>query len=119
MAAFPTLGRGVKVHEEAFERDLERDPTLSTPFVSGHTQTRAAFTRLRNRWRVQIDYLTKADRDLLAAHEDTQGVGSDSFAWTDADTSASKTVRYGGPIVFTALGSSYNHWRAEFVLAEV
>jgi len=92
--------------------------TIKTKFEGGYQQTRERHTRNRATVKVAYKSLSIADRNLLLTH---YGVvrGSDSFDWTDPDTTTVYTMRYDNAPAYKAQGNRPDRYDIQFTLREV
>ena len=126
MASFPALYRtGTEVHNPVvreFSVTAAHDPTIRSLSDSGYVTSRAKFTRIPERWVISYTWLSKANKNTLRTFEqDTVGIGSDSFTWTNPEDGATYTVRFIPPGIRYTSHDNVNwlFWMAEFELEEV
>lgn len=118
MADWPTLSKTDRVELQEVTR--AGDPTIRSPFEAGYTNSRSRYTRYPKKWVLNFHDLSTADKDLIIAHEATQGVGGASFAWTEVATGTSRTVRYAQPIsYFPVDNTNFTFWNLSIILEEV
>lgn len=95
--AFPTLSAAPKSCPEE-----PIDDTISNESEAGYVMTRPRFTRVRHKFGPVEYILTKADLDLLVAH-DASVKGSTIFTWVSPTTGTTHNVRFSkdGRVKFT------------------
>jgi len=114
MESFPTLSRKVSVEQLIDEPSF--DPTMSSPYDSGHKQTRSRSTIIPKTFRRLYKALTYADKVLLEDFQNLIKVGSDAFTWHDLVSVADYTVRLLEKMSFEMITSE--NWRAVAIFEE-
>ncbi len=116
MADFPTLNVIPSISGWSEERAF--DPTIRARSDAGYVKTRPRTTRVPKTYKITFSPMSLADKQAVAAFEDTVKVGADSFNWMHPIDNAVKVVRFAEPVKFTTLWNK-NWWKVEMVLEEV
>ena len=126
MATFPTIyvhSDGTLAHTPVvgeFESTMATDPAIRSVSESGYVQSRARFTRIRRRWTVKFDGVTKTNKNTIKTFEDARVGGADSFTWTNPEDSTAYTVRFLEPVMYKPwTNANFTRWTIDFVLEQV
>jgi hypothetical protein len=115
---FPALSDGVGLEISSFEETRTFDPTIRSRSVAGYLKTRPRASRVPSQFKGAYLPLTDTDRATLEEFEESVGVGSTSFTWTNPADDVEYTVRFKEPVRYMPIGTK-NHWKAEMTLVEV
>jgi phage-related protein len=104
MAAFP-LNHNSQGWDSKLYKVSKEDKSIRTEMDGGYMTSRPRHTRAARRtWTIGWKSMLNADKLTLETFWDTVAGGSDSFTWTEPDTSTVYTVRFKGPINFEYAG---------------
>lgn len=114
---FPTLSEG---QDSKYFSQISDDPAIRASTEGGYEITRRRYTRTpRKTFTSGFTRIGSVDKATLAAFEETVGVGSVIFDWTNPDTLAVHAVRFTGPINFKYVGHGPNkRWDVTFTVKE-
>lgn len=125
MATFPTLYRhGTEIHHPVVSEltnELAHDPTIRSNMGGGYVTSRAAFTRLTDKWHVKYEHLSQANKNTIKTFErSTVVAGSASFTWTNPENDTAYTVRILGTVRYIPHEHmNWLWWTVEFDLEQV
>ena len=124
MAAFPTVYvHGTLIHTpvvSSFDDGMAHNPTIRSLSDGGYVTSRARFTRITRKWTVKYEGLTQANKNTIRTFEDARVGGSESFTWLNPEDSATYTVRFFEPVLYTPWPHvNFIRWRVEFILEQV
>ncbi|MFA5186608.1 MAG: hypothetical protein WC551_09050 [Patescibacteria group bacterium] len=122
MATFPTIYHHGTLAQTPYIEELVSalNPTVRTEVEAGYVASRARFTRTPRRWQLRFDMTKTANRDTIIAFVTARGVGGESFTWVEPVASASVTVRFQSPPVYTPVdGTNNTRWTIAMILEEV
>ena len=86
-------------------------------YDSGHTYTRAVYTRRRRAWSLHWEALSPADKSTLETHVTNVKTRFAVFNWVDPETNVTERVRFLSDVRFDRV--SFAVWRASAVVEEV
>lgn len=86
-------------------------------YDSGHTYTRAMYTRRRRAWSLHWEALSPADKSTLETHVTNVKTRFAVFNWVDPETNVTERVRFVSDVRFDRV--SFAVWRASAVVEEV
>ncbi len=116
MADFPALSITPAI--DGWTEQKAFDPTIRAQSEAGYTKTRARTTRIPKKYTITYSPTPLADKQAIAAFEDTVKVGADSFNWTHPIDNVVKVVRFAEPVKYSVLWHK-NWWKIDMVLEEV
>ena len=114
---YPTLSK----YPVSIEKSRSFDPSIRSNPEDGKVISRRRTTAIKNKFEIEYDNLTAADKMLLESLEDTVGIGADTILWTNTDPNDSTvyTVRLSPEgIVFNIKPENYNKWTAKLTFIE-
>jgi phage-related protein len=104
MAAFPLTHESTGFDSHGYKVDFE-DPSIMTEMEGGYMTSRPRHTRAPRRtfslvWRSMVH----ADYQTLRTFYDARRGGSETFTWTDPETTTVYTVRFKGGLSASYFG---------------